>query len=59
MILLFDNTGTGTATKYSLTAGEVNWNDFDITLGNIVGDYEISTQYVDDLADYAAEQYSS
>lgn len=55
MIILF--TTTGSAVKYQLTAGEVNWNDFDITLGNIVGDYEISTQYVDDLADYAAGQY--
>ena len=55
MILIF--TTTGNAEKYELAAGEVNWNDFEVTLGNIVGDYEISTQYVDDLADYAAEQY--
>ena len=55
MIILF--TSTGDAKMYELESGEVDWNDLKVTVGNIVGDYKVSTQYVYDLVDYAAEIY--
>ncbi len=55
MILLFKHPDG--RTQFSLAVDEVNWNNYEITLENIEGKYGISTQYVYDLAGYAAEQY--
>lgn len=60
LVLFFDNNDDGTAQVYPLTAGEVSWNVLAITPHQAIapGTYKIYSQYVDDLADYAAEQYN-
>ncbi len=63
LVLFVDNDGSGssdgTSQVHLLTAGEVNWNVMKIRLAqNVVGTYQISAQYVNNLTDYAAEQYS-
>lgn len=56
LVLFFDN---GTHGPYPLAAGEVNWNVITITMANnVVGTYQIYSQYANDLAEYATYQYS-
>jgi len=64
LVLSFVNYATGNTiaaggvVAYPLSAGEVNWNILTITLNQaIVGTYTISSQYANDLAEYATHQY--
>jgi hypothetical protein len=60
MILISDASvlfSGGTLTT-TLEAGKFKWNDYGVTLGNIVGTYKVSAQYVYDLVDYAAKEYA-
>jgi len=58
LVLFFDNDGNGTAQVYPIDAGEVKWDVITITLAdNVVGTYKIYSQYANDLAEYATEQY--
>jgi methionine-rich copper-binding protein CopC len=59
LVLTTSSDGTN-ATKASLNAGEADWNTFTITTNPAIapGSYAVYSDFVTNLAQYAAEQYA-